>query len=390
MRFAKRVAAMSGSQTMAVMLEAQRLRKQGIDVIDLGPGEPDFNTGDAIRRCAVEAIEAGFTRYTPSIGITELRQAVAERFNRRWGSSFTVENVAITCGAKQAISNVCFCLFEAGGRVLVPAPYWVTFPEVIRMTGADAAFVTTREEQAFMLQKEDLDRELRPDISGLILNSPNNPTGAVISGGDLEGIVDLCRRREVFILSDESYESFVYGESPAVSLAALCTPEDGFFAVVGSVSKTFAMTGWRIGYCLAHRRLISKISDFQSHQTGNPASISQKAALAALTLGDDAVVAMREEYRHRRDYLVKELSTVPGFRCRLPEGAFYLFPCVQEALQLTGLRNSEEFSRFLLQEARVATVPGTAFGLDGYIRLSYATSTENLREALSRIRTAMA
>jgi aspartate aminotransferase len=389
MRFAKRVAEISASPTMAVMLEAQKLRNQGVDVIDLGPGEPDFPTGEAIRRCAAEAIQSGFTRYTPSIGIPELRQSVAERFNRKWGTAFTAENVAISCGAKHAIYNTCVCLFESGDRVLVPVPYWVTFPEVIRITGARAAFLETRDDEGFVLKQAVVEKALQTGATGLIINSPNNPTGAVIPGHELEAIAALCRQRGVFLLSDESYESFVYGDNPSVSLAAFCSPAEESFAVVGSVSKTFAMTGWRIGYCLAHADLIRKISDLQSHQTGNPASISQKAALAALTGGDASVVEMRNEYRSRRDLLVDQLKTVPGFRCGLPEGAFYLFPCIREALRLTSLHNSEEFSRFLLQEARVATVPGTAFGLDGYIRLSYATSAVNLREALSRIRTAM-
>jgi aspartate aminotransferase len=390
MRFAGRVKEMSGSRTMAVMVEAQRLSSQGIGIIDLGPGEPDFATSQAIRRCAVEAIEAGFTRYTHSIGIRELRQAVADKFNGRWGTAFTAENVAITCGAKQAIHNVCFCLFQSGDRVLVPVPYWVTFPEVIRMVGAQPVFARIPGEKGFVLSADDLEKELQTGAAGLVLNSPNNPSGAVIPATGLEAITDLCRRRRVFLLSDESYESFVYGDTPASSVAALCTAEEDFFAVVGSVSKTYAMTGWRIGYCLAHRDLISKISDVQSHQTGNPASISQKAALAALTLGDESVAVMRAEYRTRRDYLVEALKTVPGFDCSPPEGAFYLFPCIRGALQLTGMRDSDEFSRFLLQRARVATVPGTAFGLDGYIRLSYAASLENLREAVSRIRAAMA
>lgn len=389
MKFAKRLTAISASPTMAVMQEAQRLRKEGIDVIDFGPGEPDFPTPEPVKQAGVAAIQENFTRYTASAGIQDLRQAVAERFNRQWGTGFTAANVLISCGAKHAIYNICTALFEEGDEVLNPVPYWVTFPEVVKMTGAIPRDVLTPEENGFVLRLEDVEAALTPRVRGLIVNTPNNPTGAVIPGPTVEKLAQLARRRGIFLLFDETYDYFTYGEEPHVSLASFVTPAEHFYAVVGSLSKTYSMTGWRVGFCVAHRDLVAKMDEFQSHQTGNPTSISQKAAVAALQADPEMVEAMKEEYRRRRDFVLRYVKEIPGFSCAQPQGAFYIFPNVQACLQAAGIPNSQEFARFLIQEARVATVPGSAFGLEGYIRISYATSMENLREGLSRIKQAV-
>ncbi len=371
------------------MQEAQRLQKQGVDIIDFGPGEPDFPTPEPIKQAAIEAIRQNFTKYTAAAGIQELRQAVAEKYNQEWGSDFSIANVIITSGAKHAIYEASTALFEAGDEVVIPAPYWVTFPEIVRMADAQPVELATSEENGFVLEPRQVESALTSATRGVIINSPNNPTGAVLPESALRDLVQLCRQRGLFLMSDETYEHFVYDNHPHVSLASFVSAGENGFALVGSLSKTYSMTGWRIGYCIAHQDLIKKMAEFQSHQSGNAASISQKAAIAALRSDPNLVLEMKREYEARRQMVLEGLDGIPGITCPKPFGAFYVFPNVSEAMQSAGVGTSQEFSRFLIQEARVATVPGSAFGMEGYIRLSYATSRENLREGLKRIRAAV-
>lgn len=390
MRIADRLLGISASPTMAVMQEAQELRAQGIDIIDLGPGQPDFNTPEHIREAGVFAIREGLTRYTPAAGTTELRQAVAEKYNREWGTDFSLENVVITSGAKHAIYNACMAVFQSGDEVLNPSPYWVTFPEVIKITGAAPVTVPTTFDHGFILSSSSVQDRLRQRTRGLIVNTPNNPTGAVLPSEVLLELVELGRERGLFLLFDETYDRFTYGGKKHTSLAKFASRLANGFAIVGSFSKTYAMTGWRIGYCVGPNSLIQKIIEFQSHQTGNPCSISQHAALAALRGGDECFESMQKEYEKRREFVLEGLKSISGMSCTCPEGAFYVFPKVSESMRRIGVDSSADYSRFLIKRARVATVPGSAFGLEGHIRLSYATSLENLKEALERIREALA
>lgn len=389
MKFARRLASISASPTMAVMQEAQRLKSQGIDIIDLGPGEPDFPTPESIKQAGIDAIQQDFTKYTASAGIEELRQAVADQCNLQWGTEFTVANVVISCGAKHSIYNLCMAMFEEGDEVLLPTPYWVSFPEAIKLTGALPLEVVTPEENGFILRVEDVEGRISSNTRGLIVNTPSNPTGAVIPGSIIGDLVDFSRSRGIFLLFDECYDYFVYGQQSHVSAASFVEASDDFFAIVGSVSKRYSMTGWRIGYCIAHAGLIRKMAEFQSHQTGNPTSISQKAALFALQSDPEIVREMKQEYERRREFVLRSLKEIGGFSCVPPEGAFYMFPNVTECMREMGAATSEEFAKFLIQKARVATVPGSAFGMEGYLRLSYATSMENLSEAFTRIKDAV-
>ncbi|HLU99927.1 MAG TPA: pyridoxal phosphate-dependent aminotransferase [Acidobacteriota bacterium] len=389
MKIAKRLQGISASPTMAVMQQAQELRRQGVDIIDLGPGEPDFPTPAPVKQAGIDAIANDFTRYTPSAGIKELRQQIAEKYNQEWGTDFSAANVVVTCGAKHAIYDVCMALFEEGDEVLNPAPYWVTFPEVVKMTGAVPIDIPTREDERFILSIETVRQHLGPKVRGIIVNTPNNPSGAVIPGETIRELAELARGRDFFVLFDETYEYFTYGETPHVSLASFLEKGDANFALVGSFSKTFSMTGWRIGYLVAPMELAKKISEFQSHQTGNPPSMGQQAALHALKQGTEEILKMKEEYRTRRALVLKELKEIPGFSCPPPDGAFYAFPNVSQCMAAAGIKTSQEFSSFLLEKARVATVPGSAFGMEGYIRISYATSMENLEKAFSRIKEAV-
>ncbi len=389
MKFAKRLGGITTSPTMAVMQQAQQLKAQGIDVIDLGPGEPDFPTPAPIKAAAVAAIQEDFTKYTPTIGIAELRRGVAEHFNNIWGSHFQAAHVALSSGAKHTIHNLCMSCFEAGDEVLIPAPYWVTFPEVVKVTEAEPRIIETREEDNFELRPEVVEEAIGSRTRGLILNTPNNPTGAVIPRAAMEEIYRICKENSVLLLSDETYDYFVYDGHEHFSIAAMAAPDDPFFALVGSFSKTYSMTGWRVGYCVTAADRIKKVADYQSHESGNPASISQRAALAALSIDSSLVAEMTEEYRHRRELVLEKLEGIRGCSCAQPNGAFYAYPNVSEAMRLTGCETSVDFSRLLIKEARVATVPGSAFGTEGYIRLSYATSRENLTEGLSRIQQLM-
>jgi aspartate aminotransferase len=319
----------------------------------------------------------------------ELREAVAEKLNRQWGADFSAANVIITAGAKHAIFNVCMAVFEEGDEVLVPAPYWVTFPETIKIAGATPIDLLTDEAARFVLDPGAVEAALGARTRGLVVNTPNNPSGAVIPADGIRALAELARRRNLFLLFDETYEYFTYGDSRHVSLASYVKADDDFFAIVGSVSKTYSMTGWRIGYIVGRRDLVDKIGQFNSHAAGNAASVSQKAALAALKSDPELVRAMREEYCRRRSFVLEQIKGIPGFSCAQPDGAFYVFPNVAECLSRGGFASSEELATFLLREARVATVPGSAFGLEGYLRVSYATSMENLGEALARIRAAV-
>ena len=389
MKFADRLQGIESSLTMQVMLEAQALRSQGVDVIDLGPGQPDFPSPLTAKEAGKSAIESDFTRYTASAGIAELREAIAKSFNRRWDTSFSLENVIVCSGAKHAIFNVCMSVFNPGCEVLIPSPYWVTFPEVVRICGGVPVEVRTEEREHFVINPGSLEAARTERTAGLIMNSPNNPTGAVIPPARVGEIVDWARRRGVFLLSDETYEQFIYDDARHVSIASLLGATGTDFAVVGSFSKSYSMTGWRIGYCVGPARLVQKIDDLQSHQTGNPASISQKAALAVL--GDDpsGLESLRREYARRRAFVLERLARIPGFSCVPPGGAFYVFPRISEAMSATGCKNSAEFSRFLLHEARVATVPGSAFGYEEHIRISYAAPRTGLAKGLDRIEEAV-
>jgi aspartate aminotransferase len=371
------------------MQEAMELKSRGIDVIDLGPGEPDFPTPVSIKEAGIRAVKTDFTRYTPAAGTRELRAGLAKDLNRKWGTNFSASNVIVTCGAKHAIFNVCMTVFERGDEVLIPSPYWVTFPEVIKMTGATPVDVETSEENGFVLTVEAVRGRLSGQTKGLIVNTPNNPTGALIPQQTIEELVQVSRAKEIFMIFDETYEYLTYDGHQHSSIASCTDLSLDAFALIGSFSKTYSMTGWRVGYCVGPEELIRKLGQLQSHQTGNPTSISQMAALEALASGTGELELMRLEYEQRRQLILELINQIPGFRCATPYGAFYAFPNVTDAMKKLGLSTSQEFSKFLIQEARVATVPGSAFGIEGYIRISYATSVENLSEGINRIKKAV-
>ncbi len=373
--------------------KAKEMRRQGIDVISFGVGEPDFDTPADVKAAAVAAIEQGFTKYTPVQGIPELRQAIAAKLKRDNGLDYAPEQILVSSGAKESVYHAVMALCEAGDEVIIPAPYWVSYPEQVKLAGATPVYVMAGAETGFKVTPEMLERHVTPRTRLLILNSPSNPTGAVYSRAELQALAEFCVAREIAVISDEIYEKLVY-EGEHVSIASLGPEIKRLTVVINGLSKSHAMTGWRIGYAAAEPEVIKAMASFQSHSTTHPASIAQKAAVAALNGPEDAVAAMREEFRRRRDYIVDRLGQIPGFRVNRPAGAFYVFPNAEPLLgrRIGGreVRTDLDLAEALLTEARVAVVPGTAFGAPGHLRISYATSMERIKEGLDRVAAALA
>jgi len=381
---AERVRLMEASSTMAVLQAAERLRAAGQRVLDLGAGEPDFPTPEHIKEAARRALAENFTRYTPAAGIAELRAAIAWILNERFGSTYTPDQVMVTAGGKQAIFNAIVTLIEPGDDVLIPAPYWVTFPQIVTFAGGRNVFIST-EANAFHLTAEMVGEALTPRAKLLILNSPSNPTGSVIPPTEFRRIVELAVERGCYVISDECYREFVYPPHVPSSAASLPEALRERVLIVGSFSKTYAMTGWRIGYAVGPQAWIREMIKVQSHSTSNPTSIAQKAALEALTGPQESVAHMLREYQRRRDFLVEALNSVPGIRCAEPEGAFYVFPDVRDLMRARGVRTSRDLEVRLLEECQIALTAGASFGTEGYVRISYAASLEVLREAVARL-----
>jgi aspartate aminotransferase len=368
---------------MKVAAEAERLRSAGVDVSDFGAGEPDFPTPDNIKQAAIRAIDANFTKYTAAAGTAELRQAVCDRHARDFGTQYQPEECLIGVGGKHVIFNLSQALIDPGDEVVVPLPYWVTYREVVHYAGGKCVLVETDEARGFALTAEAIERHLTPRTKMAIINSPSNPSGAVVDREEFEKIVHLTSRRGIYLLTDECYCRFVYDGEP-FSAASLPGARETVL-VVGSCSKTYAMTGWRVGFGLAPAAVIGAMLKLQSHTTSNPTSIAQKAAVEALRGPQDAVEAMLAEYRRRRDFVVRRLRAIPGVTCQEPRGAFYAYPNIGAALAGSGCRGTLDFAERLLREARVVVVPGEAFGTDRHIRISYATSMAELERGLDRL-----
>jgi len=383
MKFAGRVSRISVSQTMAVNEKALQMRAQGVDIVDFGAGEPDFPTPDNIKQAGVRAIESNFTRYTSIGGTPDLRKAIVEHHARIFGSKFDVSECLVNVGGKHAIFNTVSAVVDDGDDVIIPTPYWVSFADIARFAGGRTVFAETREPDGFRLTARIVEEHLTAKTRLLIANSPGNPSGAVIDDEEFVRIAALCRDRNVVLLSDECYARFLYDGLVPFSLGSHPEFRDTV-VIAGSLSKTYAMTGWRIGYVLGSKELIAAVQKIQSHSTSNPPSISQKAALEALTGPQDSVAMMLAEYSRRRDFVVERLNAIPGIRCTRPGGAFYAYPNISAAFA-HGIKDSLDFSVRLLEESHVAVVPGSAFGTSEHIRISYATSLEQLDRGLARL-----
>jgi aspartate aminotransferase len=380
---AERISSISVSSTMRVSAEADRLRAEGADVVDFGAGEPDFPTPDNIKQAAVRAMEQNFTKYTAAGGTLELKKAVCESHARDFGTDYKPSECMITVGGKHVIFNLMQALVNPGDEVVIPVPYWVTYQDVVNYAGGKCVFVPTDEAQGFRLTAAMLEPHLTARTKLVIINSPSNPSGAVVERDEFEKIFRLTSARGIYLMTDECYCKFLYDGEP-YSIASLPGAKETVL-VAGSLSKTYAMTGWRIGFGLVPPSIVQAMTKLQSHSTSNPCSISQKAAVEALRGPQESVGIMLAEYRRRRDFVVARLRDIPGVRCNLPQGAFYVYPNVGVAIGKNGIANTLEFSERLLAEAHVAVVPGEAFGTDRHIRISYATSMRELERGVDRL-----
>lgn len=382
--FSARLNRIEVSATMAMSAEAAKLRAKGIQLSDLGMGEPHFNTPRHIKNAGIAAIEDNFTKYTAVNGIPELRKAIVARHATDFGSDYKPDEAVASTGGKQALFNAIQVLVDHGDEVIVPVPYWVSFKDIVEYAGGKCVYVRADEEQDFRLTADMIGRAITSRTKAIILNTPCNPSGAVMSPDDLRDVIRMATRRGIYVISDECYVYLNYtGE---VQSAGSIQEAKEHLVIIGSLSKTYAMTGWRSGYALGSAPVIAQISKLQSQSTSNPASIVQKAAIAALEGPQDCIQEFRTDYVRLRDQVLSDLAQIPGIRCAKPEGAFYVYPNISAYLGRGGLNSSSDVANRLLHDAHVVTVPGEGFGTQEHVRLSYATSSKVLTEALQRMK----
>ncbi len=393
MRLSKKAYSVKPSPTLAIDAKAKSLKTSGVDVISFGVGEPDFDTPENIKEAAIKAIREGFTKYTPVGGIDELKTAIIDKLKKDNGLAYERNEIIVSCGAKHSLYNIAEALYDIGDEIILPAPYWVSYPDQIVLNGAVPVIVKTDEKNSFTITPEILQANLSKKTKALILNTPSNPTGLAYDRKNLEAIAELAVKHDFYIVSDEIYEKLTYDGFEHVSIASLGNEIKQRTIVVNGLSKSYAMTGWRIGYAAGPKDLISAMTNIQSQSTSNPTSIAQKAAVEALTGTQDFILEMVSEFDRRCKYMFERLNKIDGVACIKPVGAFYAFPNVSSyygrSFKGNLINSSMDLSTYLLDEAKVAVVPGSAFGDDGYIRLSYATSMENVKKGLDRIEIAL-
>lgn len=380
------------SPTLAIDAKAKAMKASGVDVVNFGVGEPDFDTPDNIKEAAIRAIRDGFTKYTPVGGIDALKDAVIEKFRNDNGLEYARDEIIVSCGAKHSLYNIAEALYGPGDEVIIPSPYWVSYPDQVVLNDARPVIVKTLESDAFMLRPEALESQITKKTKAIILNSPSNPTGRTYDRKALERIAEVVLKHGLYVISDEIYEKLVYEGAEHVSIASLDSEIKKRTIVVNGLSKSHAMTGWRVGYTAGPKEIIKAMTNIQSQSTSNPNSVAQKAAVEALTGPQAFVQTMRSEFDRRRRFLVSELNAIADVSCITPTGAFYAFPNISGLFgKIDGkpVFSSSDLALFLLEDANVALVPGDAFGDNNYIRLSYATSMENLQKGVERIRSAV-
>ncbi|MFC4557357.1 pyridoxal phosphate-dependent aminotransferase [Virgibacillus kekensis] len=386
MDLANRVKTLTPSSTLAITAKAKELKSQGYDVIGLGVGEPDFNTPEFIIEAAADAMKQGQTKYTPAGGIPELKKAIAKKFDSDNDLTYSASEIIVTTGAKHALYTLFQVLLNDGDEVIVPAPYWVSYPEQVKLAGGKPVMVQADEKNSFKLTPEQLKDSITSKTKAVIINSPSNPTGMMYTEDELKKLGEVCLNHNILIISDEIYEKLIYTNDKHVSIASFSDQLKDQTVIINGVSKSHAMTGWRIGYAAGPEKIIKAMTSLASHSTSNPTSIAQYAALAAYQADGDANKEMRKVFSERLELLYSLLNDIPGIQCIKPKGAFYLFPNVSEAAESNGFDSVDEWVKALLEEEKVALVPGSGFGSPDNVRLSYATSTEALQEAAKRIK----
>ncbi len=379
-KISRRAASLSPSLTLAIDAKAKQMKAEGQDVVGFGAGEPDFDTPQHIKDACAKALADGFTKYTPSSGIPELRQAIADKFKRENCLSYKPSQVIVSCGGKHSCYNVILATCEEGDEVIIPAPYWLSYPEMVKLAGAKPVILQTSDKTEFKVTPDQLRAAITPRTRLFVLNSPSNPTGSLYSRAELKALGDICVEKNVLIMSDEIYEKLVYDGAEHASVASFSPAHFEHTIIVHGFAKAYSMTGWRLGYLAAPEPIAKAIDAIQSHSTSNPTSFAQKGAVAALNGPQDHLKSWLAEYSRRRSYAHQKLNSIPGISCVNAKGAFYLFPNISKL----GL-NSTDFCAKLLEQQKVAAVPGIAFGADDYLRLSYATSMANIEKGLDRI-----
>jgi aspartate aminotransferase len=393
MKLAARISLIKPSPTLTIQAKANALKAAGRDIIGFGAGEPDFDTPQNIKMAAVRALEAGFTKYTPVGGIDELKDAVIAKLQRDNGLAYKRSEVVVSCGAKHSLFNIAQVLFEEGDEVLIPSPYWVSYPDIVYLSGAQPVVIKTDVGDGFKLQPSQLEAAITARTRAIIINYPSNPAGVSYTLPELEALAEVIVRKKIMVISDDIYEKIIYDDLPFCSLASLGEELKRLSIVVNGVSKTYSMTGWRIGYAAGAEEIIAAITKFQSQNTSNPTSIAQKASVEALNGPQESVAMMQREFQKRRDVIVGKLNAIPGVTCLMPQGAFYVFPDVSfyygRSFGGKSVNNSADMAGYLLDESNVALVPGGDFGHDEHIRLSYATSMGQIEKGMERIREAL-
>ncbi len=388
-----RVRSIKPSPTLSMDTKAKEMKAAGVDVISFGVGEPDFDTPDNIKEAAYKAIHDGFTKYTPVPGIPALREAIADKLKNDNSVEYKPEEIIVSCGAKHSLYVIAQALYDKGDEVIIPSPYWVSYPDQVLLNDAKPVIVPTREEDSFMIKPDELEKHITQQTKALILNYPSNPTGLTYDRSTLEAIAELAVKHDFFIVSDEIYEKLLYDGAEHICFASLGKEVKEKTLVVNGISKSHAMTGWRIGYTAGRVDIIKAMSKVQGQSTSNPASISQAAAVEALRGPQDFLGTMLVQFDKRRKYLVNELNTIEGVSCKVPNGAFYAFPNVNGLLGKSykgkKVDTSSDLATYLLEDAHIALVPGGAFGAEGFLRMSYANSMENIQEGIKRFREAL-
>ncbi|MBR5219088.1 MAG: pyridoxal phosphate-dependent aminotransferase [Clostridia bacterium] len=388
MELSKKYAGISASPTLAIDSKFKAMKKEGIDVVGFGAGEPDFDTPDHIKEAGIEAIRNGVTRYTPASGTLELKKAVCAKFLNENGLTYEPSQIVVSNGAKHSLTNVFGAILQPGDEVIIPAPFWVSYPEMVKLADGVPKYLMTTEENNFKFTADQLRAAITPKTKALVMNTPSNPTGMVYTREELEEIAKVAVEKQIFVVSDEIYEHLIY-EGERVSIASLGEEIKELTIIVNGLSKTYAMTGWRIGFTASSAPIAKLMSNVQSHATSNPNSIAQYAAVVALESGLDFVDDMKAEYKSRRDYMVERINSMEGVSCRKPNGAFYVMMNIKALIgkEIAGckINSASDFAEALLEKAKVAVVPGEGFMADGFVRWSYATSLDNIKKGLDRL-----